>query len=724
MGGPARRVVTDGCAPGASPPERRYAAGPERCLELNALWIERISRAPLRASAVGPRSAAARYLLAVLLAGGVVALTRAIPALLLGAPFLASIGTVLVVGLVAGVGPAVVTLSLTTVGLGVAMPSELQMSAIPLAARLGAYWTVGLMVAAVASAGRWVVERERAIAARERVAAARIARLQSITSALAGCATPREVAEVALAHGLDAAGAVAGRVSLLSEGGDELVVFAARGPSGLISSRPGRVHRDEPRPIWEPLREGGPVFYPDRAAVLAAYPERADEAKSLGCEAWAGLPLRTPRSTLGVLSMSFAAPRSFEDEEDRAFLESLADQCAQAIERTRHAERERARHDELVIERRRLSDVLQQAEAASRAKDEFLAMLSHELRNPLAPIVTALHLMRLRGGDAFPRERAILERQVRQLTNLVDDLLDVSRITQGKVQLQRGVVPLAQVVARAVEMASPLYEQREHALVVKVPPALHVNADEHRLAQVISNLLVNAGKYTPRRGHVRLEAIRSGERIVLSVRDDGIGITQELLGRIFDVFIQGERQSDRAPGGLGLGLTIARSLVHLHGGEVRAESEGPGKGSTFTVELPAAEPEVERIAAPLPVAPAPSAPVARRRVLVVDDNRDAAELLAESLRESGEVRIAHDGPGALAMLSEFTPDVALLDLGLPVMDGFELARRIHAILPAVRLIAVSGYGQDRDRRRSAAAGFVEHLVKPVEFARLRALVAG
>jgi signal transduction histidine kinase len=691
-------------------------------VESNASWSERIARAPLKASAVGPRSAIARYLLAVIMASVVVALTDAIPALLLGAPFLASVAAVLIAGLVAGMGPALLALALTMAGLAVLLPREVPVSAVALPARLAAYGIVGTMVAAVTSAGRRLVERERAGAARERIAGTRIARLQSITAALADCVTAGEVAEVALEHGIDAAGAVAGRVTLLAEGGDELVVFAARGLSGPIGKRSTRIPRDA-APAWEPLRAGTPVFYEDEAAMFAAYPDRAREAREDGCEAWAGLPLRTPRTTLGVLSMSFAAARTFEDEEERAFLQSIADQCAQALERTRHAERERTRHDELQTERRRLSEVLEQAEAASRAKDEFLAMLSHELRNPLAPIVTALHLMRLRGADAFPRERAILERQVRHLTNLVDDLLDVSRVTRGKVRLQRKVVPLGQVVARAVEMASPLYEQREHALVVEVQPDLYVNADEHRLAQVISNLVVNAGKYTPRRGHVQVDALQTGGRIVLTVRDDGIGIPRELLGKIFDLFVQGERQSDRAPGGLGLGLSLVKSLVHLHGGDVRAESEGPGKGSTFTVELPAAEPVHDLAPRPLPAA-ATSSSVARRRVLVVDDNRDAAELLAEGLRDAGEVRVAYDGPGALAILQEFTPEVALLDLGLPVMDGFELARRVHAVVPSARLIAVSGYGQDRDRRRSAEAGFAEHLVKPVDLMRLRALVNG
>jgi signal transduction histidine kinase len=692
-------------------------------LESNASsWSERISRAPLKASAVGPRSVIARYVLAVIGAVVVVFLTDAIPALLFGAPFLASVAAVLMVGLVAGMGPALVTLALTTLALAVLLPREVPVSVIALPARLAAYGIVGTMVAAVTSAGRRLVERERAGAARERVAGARIARLQSITAALADCATAGEVAEVALEHGIDAAGAVAGRVTLLADCGELLVVFAARGVSGPVGERFARIPRDGRAPVWEPLREGAPVFYADEAALLAAYPRLAREMREAGCEAWAGLPLRTPRSTLGVLSMSFAAPRTFEDEEERAFLQSIADQCAQALERTRHAERERTRHDELQTERRRLSEVLEQAEAASRAKDEFLAMLSHELRNPLAPIVTALHLMRLRGADAFPRERAILERQVRHLTNLVDDLLDVSRVTRGKVRLQRKVVPLAQIVARAVEMASPLYEQREHALLVEVPPELHVNADEHRLAQVISNLLVNAGKYTPRRGHVHVDALQSGGRIVLTVRDDGIGIPRELLGKIFDLFVQGERQSDRAPGGLGLGLSLVRSLVHLHGGDVRADSEGPGKGSIFTVELPAAEAVIDLAPALRPAATNGAGP--RRRVLVVDDNRDAAELLAEGLRDAGEVRVAYDGPGALAILQEFTPEVALLDLGLPVMDGFELARRVHAAVPSARLIAVSGYGQDRDRRRSAEAGFAEHLVKPVDLLRLRALVQG
>jgi len=445
-------------------------------------------------------------------------------------------------------------------------------------------------------------------------------------------------------------------------------------------------------------------------------------------EALVTLPLSTPRGTLGVLALAFHERRTFRDPE-RRFLLSMAAQCGQALERVRHAERERAamerlqaRHAELLVERKRLAEVLAQAQAASRAKDEFLAMLSHELRNPLSPIVTALDMMALGGAGPFAKERAVLERQVRHLRQLVDDLLDVARVSRGKIVLRRRVVPLAEVVERAVELASPLFEERGHALEVEVPGALLVEADERRLAQAVSNLLTNAAKYTEPRGHVVVRAWREDGSIRLAVKDDGAGIQAELLPRVFELFVQGSRQTDRAPGGLGLGLAIVRSFVELHGGSVHAESPGLGNGSTFTIVLPAAQGSAVA-ATPVRLEPR-AAPAERMQVLVVDDNRDAADLAAEVLSDLGEVRVAYDGPGALEVLRSFTPDVALVDIGLPVMDGHELARRIRERSPDTRLVAVTGYGQESDRRRSAEAGFSVHLVKPVDVDTLRAVVMG
>ena len=383
------------------------------------------------------------------------------------------------------------------------------------------------------------------------------------------------------------------------------------------------------------------------------------------------VPLRVDGRIAGALSASRRAGRRAFSAAEQAMLAELAVHAGLALEHAR-------KRTELEAERQRLQDVLASAEGASRAKDEFLAMLGHELRNPLSPIVTALDLMRLHAPTAAERERAVIERQVSHLVRLVDDLLDVSRITRGKIQLERRVVPLQEVIGRAVEQASPLLEERRHALVLEVTEPLHLEGDEHRLAQVIANLLTNAAQYTDPGGRIVLRAWAEDREVRLSVTDNGIGISPALLPRIFDLFVQGERALDRLPGGLGIGLTIVRSLVDLHGGRVAAESAGRGQGSDFTICLPL--PTVARVGPPQP--PARNRAIAAAptgvRVLVVDDNEDAADLLAEVLRARGhEVRVAFDGPTALAAVVDQPPRVALLDIGLPVMDGYELARRLR-----------------------------------------------
>ena len=376
-----------------------------------------------------------------------------------------------------------------------------------------------------------------------------------------------------------------------------------------------------------------------------------------------------------------------------------------------------------VLARRELSSLREAAEAANRAKDEFLAMLGHELRNPLAPIMTALQLLKLRGVEAAERERAIIERQMRHVVTLVDDLLDVSRITRGKVQVRRTFVQLADVVAKAIEMASPLLEQQRHELRVEVPRAdLGVLGDPGRLAQVVANLLTNAAKYTEPGGLVQVSAERDDGEVVLRVRDTGVGIAPEMLPRVFDLFVQEGQSLARSRGGLGLGLTIVRSLVSLHGGTVTAHSDGDGRGATFTIRLPHVPAPAGR-GVDVPGADAAlDLPAVRPRVLVVDDNVDAAVLLADMLSDAGcTTRAVYDGPTALEAAVAFEPDVALLDIGLPVMDGYELARRLaaHPRLTGVRLVAVTGYGQPEDRERTRDAGFHAHLVKPVDLVHLR-----
>jgi PAS domain S-box-containing protein len=372
------------------------------------------------------------------------------------------------------------------------------------------------------------------------------------------------------------------------------------------------------------------------------------------------------------------------------------------------------------------------AEAASRAKDEFLAMLGHELRNPLAPIQTALEVIKLRDPTAFARERTVIERQVEHLVRLVDDLLDVSRITRGKVSLDRRPITFADVVAKAIEMASPLLEKQGHVLRVDVPADLRVDADEARLAQIVANLLTNAAKYTDPHGEIDVIGGISEDQqsVELRVRDTGIGITPELLPRVFDLFTQGERKRDRSQGGLGLGLTITRSLVEMHGGTVAVTSPGPGHGSTFTVRLPRLEerepePFVEPERATTRIRASDLRPPISARVLIVDDNREAAEVLAQALEATGfSTCVAFDAPQALDRAASFHPDVAVLDIGLPVMDGYELAKRLRE-LPAtksVALIALTGYGQESDHQASTEAGFTAHLVKPVELRRVTALL--
>jgi PAS domain S-box-containing protein len=361
------------------------------------------------------------------------------------------------------------------------------------------------------------------------------------------------------------------------------------------------------------------------------------------------------------------------------------------------------------------------AESANRAKDEFLAMLGHELRNPLSPILTALQLMKLRGEPGSERERTVIERQVSHLARLVDDLLDVSRIARGRIELKTEIVEVADVVAKAIEMASPLIEQRQHTLKVNVPRrGLRVSGDMTRLSQVVSNLLTNAAKYTPPKGTITLRAHHhKDDEVELSVRDTGIGISPEVLPRVFDLFVQERQALDRSEGGLGIGLTIVRSLVERHGGSVSAHSNGLAKGSEFIVRLPLESGTAagDEMRLPMPAATQASRASGIVRILVVDDNEDAAEMLAGVLIGKGyDTRVAHDAPEALSVAAEFSPDVALLDLGLPVMDGYELAANLRELpgLAGLRLVALTGYGQESDLRRTREAGFDGHLVKPVD----------
>ena len=388
------------------------------------------------------------------------------------------------------------------------------------------------------------------------------------------------------------------------------------------------------------------------------------------------------------------------------------------------------------IDRRsRLEDELRRTAAmlrdADQRKDEFLSMLAHELRNPLAPLLTAAELLRsaVAGHAAGERYRTVIERQVRNLSRLVDDLLDASRASHRAITLKKQVVELGAVVRSAIEAARPAIDGEAHELTVRMPRApLHLMADPTRLEQVLVNLLNNAAKYTQRCGHIALDVEPDGEAVSIRVTDDGVGIAPDLVPRVFDLFVQAERSLDRAQGGLGIGLTMVKSIVEMHGGTVKAHSAGPGRGSEFTVRLPTV-PGAPATASGGEGATAGASPrgtgdKTSTKVLVVEDNSDAAETLTELLSSWGyEVRAARDGESAIQIATIFKPAFVLLDVGLPGMDGYEVAVRLRdseRSKPSV--IAISGYAQPRDRRRGEAAGFDCHLAKPVDPASLRQLL--
>jgi PAS domain S-box-containing protein len=662
---------------------------------------------------------------------------------------------------------------------------------------------------------------------REKKAHLRLAGLQQLTSALSSAATVEAVAMLATRVGAETLGLAgaglwatddAGDLSLLGEYGmsDDSRRTFRRIPfdSGLPAARIARARR----PLWCESERDLESEHPSIAAALG---------QGSAFQAYCALPLVRQGRVLGVLAFSAGRPRRFLPDE-RAFVSSVSEHCADAFERARlydDARRSelrlqsvlerlpigilvsrppdstlvfandecariwgtdsvpvdgearckmmkatypdgrpmpraespvvRALHGEVVdgvearIERQdgtfawiKVSaapilrddgtvevavatavDVTAEkaaraaADDAGRAKDEFLAMLSHELRNPLAPILTALHLMRLRGGDdVLARERAVIERQVSHLMRLVDDLLDVSRAARGSLRLERSPVELAAIVADAIEAAGPLVEERKQRLTVSVAhQGLVIDGDRGRLAQVVTNLLNNAAKYTPPGGHVTLSARCDEDRVVLEVADDGAGIAPDLLPHVFDAFTQGRQGLDRKQGGLGLGLAIARQLIVGHGGSIEARSAGPGWGTMMVVQLPCATAPSPRVAASIEAVDGPRRH-AVRRVLIVDDNPDAAALLADALGHAGhDVRTAGDGPSALQLVDTFVPHIAFVDIGLPAMDGYELASLLRRVpsLAHMPLVAITGYAQDDDRQRALANGFSEHLAKPL-----------
>ena len=463
------------------------------------------------------------------------------------------------------------------------------------------------------------------------------------------------------------------------------------------------------------------------AAVLTEEAVLADRAGALaaavrGQPPWSDLPLVV---LTGGGTDSAAAAVALETLGNVTLLDRPV-RVATLVSAVRAALRSRRKQYEVrdhLAERARAAAAL---EAAARQKDEFLATLAHELRNPLAPIRNALEIIRMVGGSPpVERNRALIERQVDQLVRLVEDLLDVSRVVRGKITLRRERVDLAAVAAQAVETAQPLIDTQGHALVVALPAEpVPVDADPLRLVQVVSNLLTNAAKYMERGGHIRLAVGDEGGAAVVRVRDSGIGIAPELLPYVFDLFVQADHSAARSQGGLGIGLTLVKSLVEMHGGEVEARSEGLGRGSEFLFSLP------WQGSAPSPAAvePRPVTPSNQPlRVLVVEDSADAAETLKDLLEISGhEAVVARTGRAGVEAARAWRPDVVLCDLGLPEMDGFQVAAalRREPALGTTRLIAISGYGQEDDQRHCREAGFDLHLVKPVDFAELEAVLRG
>jgi signal transduction histidine kinase len=461
--------------------------------------------------------------------------------------------------------------------------------------------------------------------------------------------------------------------------------------------------RSNAYPAARALESGQPILWEDlddqTLGDLVSSPDHHELARRLGTRSLIACPLRVGDRTLGAITLGYTETGRYS-EQDLPLVQALASHAAVAIDHARlFRAAERARRE---------------AEGASRAKDEFLAMLGHELRNPLAPIVTALEITRLKEGTTS--ERTVIERQVDHLRRLVDDLLDVSRITRGALDLETAELELGDAVADGVELARPLIEQRHHDMRIDVPRDLRLHGDRVRLAQVVANLLINAARYTEPGGRITITGTRAENEVVLRVRDTGVGMTAELLPHVFETFMRGTRPIDRATGGLGLGLAIVKAIAELHGGRVAARSDGASRGSEVEVALPVhdgSKPPGSKSSS----ASAPARPGVRDHgvILVVDDNADAAQLLGDALETHGFRTVVATNPhAAIELAREHRPLIALVDLGLPDMDGYELAARLRAADGKIHLVALTGFGQPSDRERTRVAGFVHHLVKPIK----------
>src|SRR5262245_34606857 len=552
-------------------------------------------------------------------------------------------------------------------------------------------------------------QAQKALRASEECLAAELGamtRLHALSARLLSADNLHTALDDVLENAIVTSGADFGNIQLYNPQAGALEIVAQRGFRQDFLDYFRQVRVDEGSACAQAMRSGQRIILEDVELDPAFEPHRRIAAAA-GYRAVQSTPLKSRNgSVLGMLSTHFRLPQRVSERNQR-----LLDLYA--------------RHAADLIERLRMEEALNEAD---RRKDEFLATLAHELRNPLAPIRNALELLRRGSGDAtlIEKARSMMGRQVGQMVRLVDDLLDISRITRGKLQLRKERVELADILNAAVETARPLIEASAHELTVTLPSQpVPVQADPTRLAQVLANLLNNAAKYTEKAGHIWLTAERRGGEAVVSVRDTGIGIPAEPLPRLFEMFSQVSSALERSQGGLGIGLALVKGLVEMHGGRVEARSGGVGSGSEFTVTLPVAE-------APMQATPEPGddgEPTGCRskyRILVVDDNRDAADSLTMMLTMMGhDIQKAYDGLEAVQAAAAFRPDVVLLDIGLRKMNGYEAARHIRQ-QPWGRpmtLIAVTGWGQEEDRRRAFEAGFDHHLTKPVEPAALEKLLA-
>jgi signal transduction histidine kinase/CheY-like chemotaxis protein len=533
---------------------------------------------------------------------------------------------------------------------------------------------------------------------------AALARLHDVSARLVRQEALPTLLEAIVEAAIEVGGGQMGNVQLVDPASQELRMVAHRGfeqpfldhfrvTRPAMAAACGEAVRHGQRVVVEDVRESD-LFHgtPDLAMLEAA--------GVLACQS-TPLIARDGR-LLGVFSTHWTEPHR-PDEGTLRILDLLAREASHLIE-------DRQREEAL--------------READRRKDEFLAILSHELRNPLAAIKNALYVGdRATSAEQAQRARAVLDRQVAQLTRIVDDLLDVTRITQNKIRLERRVVDLDALARRTAEDHRPFFEERGVALDQPDAPApVPVDGDESRLAQMLGNLLQNAAKFTPRGGvtHLAVQRDAAFGQAVLRVGDSGVGMTKGEMARLFQPFVQVDTTLDRSLGGLGLGLALVKGIVELHGGAVTVHSAGLGLGSEFVVRLPLA-----REALPAAEAPAPRAPRASRRVLVIEDNPDIAAMMREALElEAHHVVVAGDGPEGLRQARESRPDVVLCDIGLPGMSGYDVARALRAdeALAGVRLVAVSGYGQPNDLALSAAAGFDRHLVKPAGLSQLTAIL--